>query len=149
MAICSKLQRYVLLLVPVGREAAHLRGSNVHNNKITFVDTKNGKNRTVPITTELYKEIKNSSNGQLFSVSYQDLYNEFNRLNFDLPSGQAMHVLRHTFASHFMMNGGNILTLRQILGHATIMQTMTYAHLAPDYLNEATTLNPLTTLRPN
>jgi len=26
-------------------------------------------------------------------------------------AGQMTHVLRHTFASHFMMNGGNILTL--------------------------------------
>lgn len=45
-----------------------------------------------------------------------------------------------------MMNGGNILTLQKILGHSTIMQTMTYSHLAPDYLNEAMTLNPVSTL---
>lgn len=30
-----------------------------------------------------------------------------------LPRGQKSHVLRHTFASHFMMNGGNILTLQK------------------------------------
>jgi len=65
---------------------------------------------------------------------------------FDLPKGQAAHVLRHTFASHFMINGGNILTLQKILGHSTITQTMTYAHLAPDYLNEAMEFNPVSTL---
>ena len=27
------------------------------------------------------------------------------------------HGLRHTFASHFMMAGGNILTLQKLLGH--------------------------------
>jgi site-specific recombinase XerD len=47
---------------------------------------------------------------------------------------------RHTFASHFMMNGGNIIALQQILGHASIQQTMAYAHLAPDYLQNAVTL---------
>ncbi len=47
------------------------------------------------------------------------------------------------------MNGGNILTLQKVLGHATIIQTMTYAHLAPDYLSEAADLNPLATLCPN
>jgi hypothetical protein len=30
-----------------------------------------------------------------------------------LPTGQAAHVLRHTFASHFMINGGNISTLQK------------------------------------
>jgi site-specific recombinase XerD len=43
-----------------------------------------------------------------------------------------------------MMNGGNILALQKILGHATIKQTMTYAHFAPDYLLDAVRFNPLT-----
>lgn len=42
-----------------------------------------------------------------------------------------------------MMNGGNIVALQQILGHASINQTMAYAHLAPDYLQFAISLNPL------
>jgi integrase len=44
------------------------------------------------------------------------------------------HLLRHTFASHFVMNGGNILALQKILGHSDLKMTMIYAHLAPDYL---------------
>jgi site-specific recombinase XerC len=44
------------------------------------------------------------------------------------------HALRHTFASHFIMSGGNILALQKILGHADISQTMVYAHLGDDYL---------------
>lgn len=43
-------------------------------------------------------------------------------------------MLRHTFASHFMMAGGNILTLQKLLGHATLAMTMRYAHLSPDHL---------------
>ncbi len=44
------------------------------------------------------------------------------------------HALRHSFASHFIMSGGNILTLQKILGHSDVKMTMIYAHLAPDFL---------------
>ena len=44
------------------------------------------------------------------------------------------HALRHTFASHFVMQGGNILTLQKILGHSDLKMTLVYAHLAPDFL---------------
>lgn len=66
----------------------------------------------------------------------------------ELPEGQLTHVLRHTFASHFMMNGGNILTLQRILGHSSLQMTMRYSHLAPDHLQEARQLNPLARLHP-
>ncbi|ODS10364.1 phage integrase [Vibrio scophthalmi] len=130
-------------------EAQGLKGSNLASGKATFIDTKNGKNRTVPIRPDLFSEIYTGKNGRIFSDCYREFYDTLKELNFDLPKGQATHVLRHTFASHFMMNGGNILSLQKILGHATITQTMVYAHLAPDYLNEAMQLNPLSTLRPN
>ena len=51
-------------------------------------------------------------------------------------------MLRHTFASHFIMNGGNILTLQKILGHTTLAMTMRYTHLAPDHLRDALNLGP-------
>jgi integrase len=44
------------------------------------------------------------------------------------------HALRHTFASHFMMSGGNILTLQKLLGHSDLKMTMIYAHLSPDFV---------------
>jgi integrase len=46
------------------------------------------------------------------------------------------HTMRHTFASHFIMAGGNILTLQKILGHADVKMTLVYAHLAPDFLGQ-------------
>ncbi|WP_406732127.1 tyrosine-type recombinase/integrase [Vibrio scophthalmi] len=127
-------------------EAAKLKGSHVIGGKVTFIDTKNGKNRTVPINPQLLAEIYNGKSGLLLKPCYQEFRDTLKALDFGLPKGQSSHVLRHTFASHFMMNGGNILTLQKILGHANIMQTMTYAHLAPDYLNEAMEYNPLTSL---
>ena len=44
------------------------------------------------------------------------------------------HDIRHTFASLFMMKGGNIYDLQKILGHTTINMTQKYAHLSPSYL---------------
>lgn len=40
------------------------------------------------------------------------------------------HDLRHTFASHYMMNEGTLVDLKDILGHANIKQTMRYAHFS-------------------
>ena len=45
-----------------------------------------------------------------------------------------LHGLRHTFASQFMMNGGDLYELKNILGHKNISNTEIYAHLSPDYL---------------
>lgn len=41
------------------------------------------------------------------------------------------HGLRHTFASHWVMNGGDLFKLQKILGHKTVQMTMRYAHLQP------------------
>jgi integrase len=38
---------------------------------------------------------------------------------------------RHTFASHFVQDGGSIEKLAMILGHDSITTTLRYAHLAP------------------
>ena len=42
------------------------------------------------------------------------------------------HDLRHTFASHWMANGGDRFKLQRILGHKSIEMTLRYAHLSPD-----------------
>ncbi|MEZ9552095.1 tyrosine-type recombinase/integrase [Vibrio breoganii] len=113
--------------------------------RVIFTTTKSNKNRVVPISKELYNEIYQSTSGRLFE---QDCYTPFcyilkEKLGKDVPKGQATHILRHSFASHFMMNGGNILVLRDLLGHSEIKMTMRYAHFAPEHLSEAVALNPL------
>lgn len=139
-------RRVALLCMSTGArwgEACTLRAEQVMHGRVTFLKTKNGKNRTVPISDELEREIKAAESGLLFKVDYENFCERLKDVKPDLPRGQATHVLRHTFASWFMMNGGNIIALQQILGHASIQQTMVYAHLAPDYLQHAVNLNPL------
>ncbi|TXE33220.1 tyrosine-type recombinase/integrase [Serratia marcescens] len=139
-----KVARLCLATGARWNEAASLTREAVIKYKVTFGKTKNGKNRTVPISRVLYEEISAGDGRHLFpSVDYRNVRAILKTLIPDLPDGQATHVMRHTFASHFMMNGGNILTLQKILGHASIVQTMVYAHFAPDYLNDAVRLNPL------
>ncbi|EDZ5187156.1 tyrosine-type recombinase/integrase [Salmonella enterica] len=124
-------------------EVSTLTAAQVMQRRVVFLETKNGKKRVVPISAELEQEITENASASLFKVDYENFCRKLRRVKPDLPRGQATHVLRHTFASHFMMNGGNIIALQQILGHATIQQTMAYAHLAPDYLQNAVMLNPL------
>ncbi|ABE49582.1 tyrosine-type recombinase/integrase [Methylobacillus flagellatus] len=112
--------------------------------------TKSGKNRSIPIDAALYAELANlkpkTLGGNLFKPAYNQFRHAVEKSNLQLPQGQLSHVLRHTFASHFMMNGGNILVLQRLLGHSTLTMTMRYAHMAPDHLQEAKTLNPLAKL---
>jgi site-specific recombinase XerD len=44
---------------------------------------------------------------------------------------------RHSFASHWVMDGRPIERLREILGHSTVKVTERYAHLRPDMFTEA------------
>ncbi|CAA0100684.1 Tyrosine recombinase XerD [BD1-7 clade bacterium] len=124
-------------------EAEDLFDRHIRNNSITFTDTKSGKNRTVPICEELAHELHTHGSGKLFAPAISSFRRALAKTTIKLPKGQATHVLRHSFASHFVMNGGNILTLQKIMGHSTINMTMRYAHLSPDHLLDAVNLNPL------
>ncbi|SKA76956.1 tyrosine-type recombinase/integrase [Enterovibrio nigricans] len=127
-------------------EAESLKASQIVGGKITFLNTKSGKNRTVPINDILHETLKSlnkTGDERLFLSCLNAFRKAVTKAQISLPRGQMSHVLRHTFASHFVMQGGNIIVLRDILGHSEITTTMRYAHLAPNHLKEAVRLNPL------
>ena len=47
------------------------------------------------------------------------------------------HDLRHTFASHLVMAGVDLVTVKELLGHKTINMTNRYTHLAQDHKAQA------------
>jgi site-specific recombinase XerD len=44
------------------------------------------------------------------------------------------HLFRHTFAVNYLMNGGDIMSLRLMLGHTDISVTQMYLHLAESHV---------------
>jgi integrase len=144
----SHLTQIVKICLATGArwsEAERLSRSQLSPYKLTFTKTKGKRNRTVPIPRWLHDELSDLQ-GKMFKPCYQEFKKALALTDIELVEGQMTHVLRHTFASHFMMNGGNILVLQRILGHANIRETMRYAHFAPDHLEEAAELNPLSRL---
>ena len=127
-------------------EAESLKASQIANGKITYLNTKSGKNRSIPINDSLFNELKSLDrlgDERLFLSSLSAFRKAVQKAQISLPRGQMSHVLRHTFASHFVISGGNIVVLKDILGHSEITTTMRYSHLAPSHLTDAVKLNPL------
>jgi len=53
----------------------------------------------------------------------------------DIPRLHA-HLLRHTFAVRYLVNGGDVFTLQKILGHTTLEMTRKYVTLASGDVKE-------------
>lgn len=144
----------VLLAIATGArfsEANGLRRQNLLKDRVVFTDTKNGKNRVVPIRPALSRYLRMKAYPAPFDKLFASCKGAFRkaveRSALDLPEGQLTHVLRHTFASHFVMNGGSLKVLQEVLGHEDIKTTMIYAHLAPDFLESVLDFGVFSELR--
>lgn len=107
-------------------------------------ETKSRKIRYVPISHSfkgLLTRLKKEQNSELvvpfFNPDYYGKEFKSYSASLRLPIIR-FHDLRHTFASNFLMGGGNIYDLQKILGHSTIQMTERYLHLVPSHLKGKT-----------
>lgn len=107
--------------------------------------TKGKKIRHVPINSAIYDnlvEMRMKRNGELVfsTITGKPKYRSNVTHYFQKACVEAgvrkirFHDLRHTYASHFVMNKGDLFHLKEILGHSDIMTTQRYAHLSKSFL---------------
>src|SRR5437667_6486477 len=105
-------------------------------------DSKNGESRHVPMDATLFALFRayphRPSTDLVFSSPagghIVDVRTGF--LNSCKRAGLIdlhFHDLRHTFASQFVMAGGNLFILKSVLGHKSLAMTTRYSHLSPTY----------------
>jgi len=123
------------------------------NNEVVKVMGKGGKERIVPIG----KVALNSINGYLKKLgkSIKKNFEEplfVNKKNNRLPKrtlqrrikkylvltkiGGSVHTLRHTFATHLIDRGADILTIKELLGHSSLSTTQRYTKLNPETIKK-------------
>lgn len=64
----------------------------------------------------------------------------------DIKKDVSLHSLRHSYATHLLEDGVNIVTIKELLGHAHIITTMIYLHVAQ--IPPGSAHSPLDTLYP-
>lgn len=68
-------------------------------------------------------------------INSRSIINYFSTLKvaYDLNKNISFHTLRHSFATYYLMNGGNIITLKSMLGHSHLDTTNIYLHIAQNF----------------
>ena len=106
--------------------------------KILLEVTKSGKRREVPMRQKVYDILaaKTERTGRVWPKGFnRDAWKRAVE-QAKLTAPLTWHDLRHSFASWFMMTGGQLEALREILGHRDSKMTLRYAHLSPTHLSD-------------
>jgi len=108
--------------------------------------SKNGESRHVEMNGLLVETLRQlerrPQNPYVFGSREGNPYNDF-RKSFKSALAAAgitdfrFHDLRHTFASHLVMNGVDVMTVKELLGHKTIQMTLRYSHLSQGHKKKA------------
>lgn len=142
----------VMVLLDTGIRASELLGLKLEDIDMTNqqfkVRGKGNKERIVPFSQTVKKvflryvntwrpETDDDQNDYLVlsmdgsRLTYSGLSHMIKRLGVSvgIPRLRA-HLFRHTFAVKYLMNGGDVMTLKRILGHTDLQVTQAYMHLA-------------------
>jgi len=111
---------------------------------ITLLDTKNHERRDIPMNETVKAILKAmerrgpyifcNGDGEIFGTvrkSFETALRKSGIKDF------RFHDLRHTFASNLVMEGVDIMTVKELMGHKTLNMTLRYAHLAPNHKTKA------------
>lgn len=108
--------------------------------------TKTLEKREIPMNSEIHRTMKKlyaaRNSDFVFSradgspIDIQHVYRAFNNAQRDVGMQKhiCFHDLRHSFASIFLMRGGNINALSKIMGHSQITMTERYGHIASSHV---------------
>jgi site-specific recombinase XerD len=149
--------------------ACGLRLSEVLNLKAPDIDSarmvlhirqgKGQKDRLVPLALHLLSELRaywrcyrpsaylfgaRTGQGRLCPGTVQRMFQRVRRLA-GIGKPASMHTLRHSFATHMLENGVDVMTLQRILGHRALSTTALYLHLRCDRLRQLPSLLDLLT----
>jgi integrase len=125
------------------------------NRKVTFRDTKNGDDRTLPMTKRVFEILYNSTKTDppfnLAQPSVNYVWQQVKtRMGLLSDSEFVPHALRHTCASRLVQRNVPLFTVMKFLGHKSFQITQRYAHLSPSNLSEAVeALEPTTNQNEN
>jgi integrase len=145
-------------------EILNLKWDNVDlkNGFLLLDKTKNGGRREVPINHTLESALKNIVRrldilyvfyNPVTGKPYDNIKKSFNSaLKRAGVVDFKFHDLRHTFASQLVMAGIDLTTVKELLGHKSLVMTLRYAHLAPSHKVKAvnvldSTLNDSSTIQ--
>ena len=129
-------------------ELLDLKWEQIRHGFIYLTETKTGKARQIPINDQVARVFKELRRENQMKSPYVFLGPDGVRLygvkrSFESACRRAgiedfrFNDLRHTFASHLVMNNVNLKAVQELLGHTDLKMTMRYAHLSQAHLKEA------------